>query len=71
MIESDRKKYKLNPNGLHCFLPERVFSEVPLEQLRKHAFFTLNNVVTVEEVNEKTRISPKVFQDIYISPSTA
>ena len=72
VVEDDKRKHKENPNALACFLPQRVFPEVPVEQLRKHAFYTLENIVTVEPApqGKGMRLTPFCFRDVTLSQAT-
>ena len=66
VVARDKSKFSFNPNALECFLPENVYPDTPKLELRKTAFWTLSNIVTVSE-NGK-RISPFAFTDSYITP---
>lgn len=72
IVEDDKRKHEKNPNALACFLPQRVFPEVPVEQLRKHAFYTLENIVSVEAApqGKGMRLSPFRFRDVGLSKAT-
>ena len=66
--ESDCKKHRANPNALHCFLPERVYKTIPIENRRKHAFFTLENILSINRSNKIfLKLTPFHFNDVFLS----
>ena len=72
MIKLDKKRYKRNPNALACFLPVKVYPDVPRLELRKEAFHTLENNLTVSEDSLGNQIlAPLVFSDIVIDAKFA
>ena len=74
MVDLDKKRYeKTNPNALACFLPQRIYPDVSKIELRKIAFHTLENNVTVTETKLENIsfdcISPLIFPDSKILDS--